>query len=92
MKQNEALVASVVQGVDMYTIYSGNRCQYCMMAKGLLRVAGISFVEENIDTNPVAKEFIIREGHHSVPQLYLDKELIASGFNEIEKFVKGYKK
>lgn len=76
----------------MYIIYSANRCQFCEMAKGLLRFAKVQFLEENIDKNPEAKAFIIDKGHRSVPQLYLGVEHIASGYEEIERFVKGITK
>ena len=75
----------------MYTIYSANRCQYCEMAKGLLKYAKVQFIEVNIDKNTDAKQFILSEGHRSVPQLYLNKEHIASGFEQIERFSKSVK-
>lgn len=75
----------------MYTIYSANRCQYCEMAKGLLKYAKVQFIEINIDKNAEAKQFILNEGHRAVPQLYFNKDHIASGFEQIENFVKGLK-
>ena len=73
----------------MYTIYSGNRCQYCEMAKGLLKAKGLEFIEVNIDRNPSAKEFVLNEGHRSVPQLYNDLHVhVASGFEGIESYLK----
>lgn len=72
----------------MFVVYSGNRCQYCEMAKGLLKNRGIEFIEVNIDKNPDAKAFILNEGHRSVPQLYNDTNYVAGGFEGIESFLK----
>ncbi len=73
----------------MYTIYSGNRCQYCDMAKGLLKAKNIQFIEINIDRNPSAKEFVLNAGHRSVPQLYDDNHThVGSGFEGIEAYLK----
>ena len=74
----------------MYTIYSANRCQYCEMAKGLLKAHNVPFMEVNIDKDEAAKKYIVGNGHREVPQLYLGGEHIASGYGQIETFAKRY--
>ena len=63
----------------MITIYSKNNCPYCVQAKNLLKSKGIEFEEINIEETPAAREFIVAEGHRTVPQLYKDGKLLVSG-------------
>ena len=63
----------------MITIYSKNTCPYCVQAKNLLNSKGIAFVEVKIDEDPVAKEFIVSQGHRTVPQIYQNGELLVAG-------------
>ncbi len=74
-----------------YTLYTGDRCQFCAMAKGLLNARGLIYVSVNIDKDPVAKDFILNKGHRSIPQLYLNDEHIADGYHGIECFLKELK-
>ena len=50
-----------------------------MQAKNLLNSKGIVFVEVKIDEDPVAKEFIVSQGHRTVPQIYQNGELLVAG-------------
>jgi len=54
----------------MLTLYSKNNCGYCLQAKALLKNNDIPFEEVNIDTDDVAREFVINEGHRTMPQIY----------------------
>lgn len=63
----------------MLTLYSKNNCGYCLQAKGLLRNNDIPFEEINIDTDDVAREFVINEGHRTMPQIYRDGKLFVEG-------------
>lgn len=51
-----------------------------------MKSQSIDFIEYNISRDPHAKEFILTEGHRTVPQLYnkFNKHL-ASGYDEIIK-------
>lgn len=63
----------------MLTVYSKDNCPFCDRAKNLLKLKGIQFEEVRIDLNEEAREFIISEGHRTVPQIYRNGELFVSG-------------
>lgn len=70
----------------MITIYSKNNCPFCVKAKNLLTIKGVDFEEVKIDENPEARDFVLAEGHRSVPQIYRDgKLLVEGGFQGLEK-------
>lgn len=61
------------------TIYTKTTCSYCDTAKKYLRDHGISFVEINIETNQLARDFLKEKGHKTVPQIYLNNRLLVEG-------------
>jgi glutaredoxin len=63
----------------MITIYSKNNCPFCDKAKGLLKLKGITYTEVKIDEVPEAREFVVAEGHRTVPQIYQDGKLLVEG-------------
>lgn len=63
----------------MLTVYSKNNCPFCVQAKNLLKLKNIEFEEINIETHPEAREFILSEGHRTVPQIYKDGKLFVEG-------------
>jgi glutaredoxin len=63
----------------MITVYSKNNCPYCVQAKNLLTLKGINYTEIKIDENADAKEFVVGEGHRTVPQIYQDDKLLVEG-------------
>jgi glutaredoxin len=63
----------------MLTLYSKNNCGYCLQAKALLKNNDIPFEEVNIDIDDVAREFVINEGHRTMPQIYRDSKLFVEG-------------
>jgi glutaredoxin 3 len=63
----------------MITIYSKNNCPYCDKAKGLLKLKGIEFQEVKIDEDDTARQFVVTEGHRTVPQIYKDGKLLVEG-------------
>ena len=60
----------------MLTVYSKNNCPFCVKAKHLLETKGIEYQEVKIDETPEAKEFVVAEGHRTVPQIYKDGKLL----------------
>ena len=54
-------------------VYTKNACGYCNMAKNLLKSKNITFEEVNIDDQPEAREFVINEGHRTMPQIYINE-------------------
>jgi len=70
----------------MITVYSKNNCPYCTQAKNLLKSRGVAFEEINIEEQPEAREFILAEGHRTMPQIYQDgKILVAGGYMGLAK-------
>jgi glutaredoxin len=63
----------------MVTVYSKNNCPYCVQAKNLLTLKGINYTEIKIDEDTAAKEFVVGEGHRTVPQIYQDGKLLVEG-------------
>lgn len=63
----------------MLTVYSKNNCPYCVQAKSLLELKGIEYEEVKIDEVPEAREFVLSEGHRTVPQIYQNGELFVEG-------------
>ena len=70
----------------MITVYSKNNCPYCVQAKNLLQLKGIVFEEVKIDEDSEAREFVLGEGHRTVPQIYQHgKLLVEGGFQGLKK-------
>ncbi len=60
----------------MIIIYSKETCPQCRYAKALLEDWGIEYTEIKIDIDDIARNFLIGEGHRSVPQIYLGESLM----------------
>lgn len=70
----------------MLTVYSKNNCPFCVQAKNLLALKNIPFTEVKIDEDASAKDFILSEGHRTVPQIYKDGVLfVQGGFQGLSK-------
>jgi glutaredoxin 3 len=63
----------------MITVYSKDNCPFCVQAKNLLKLKGIDYTEVRVDQDPTAREFIVAEGHRTVPQIYQDGKLLVEG-------------
>lgn len=63
----------------MLTLYTKNNCGYCLQAKALLKNNDIPFEEVNIETNEEARNFVITEGHRTMPQIYKEGKLFVEG-------------
>ena len=63
----------------MLTIYTKDWCGYCVQAKQYLTQNDFEFEEYNISDNEEAREFLMSEGHKSVPQIYYKKKLLVEG-------------
>ena len=63
----------------MITVYSKPLCHYCTMAKQYLETNGFEYEEIRVDTNPEAREFLISEGHRTMPQIYHNGKLLVAG-------------
>lgn len=70
----------------MLTIYSKANCPFCDQAKNLLKLKNIAYEEVRVDQVPEAREFIMNEGHRTVPQIYKDgKVFVEGGFQGLSK-------
>lgn len=70
----------------MLTVYSKNNCPFCVQAKNLLKLKNIAFEEINIEQNPEARQFVLEQGHRTVPQIYKDGKLfVEGGFQGLSK-------
>ena len=49
------------------------------MAKQYLDKHGFEYEEIRVDTNPEARQFLIDEGHRTMPQLYHKGKLLVEG-------------
>lgn len=63
----------------MLTVYSKDNCPYCVQAKNLLTKRNIEFEEVRVDLDPDARQFIVNEGHRTVPQIYHNGKLFVEG-------------
>jgi glutaredoxin 3 len=63
----------------MITVYSKNQCPYCDQAKNYLRSKNINYREVKIDEDPEAREFVVAQGHRTVPQIYMDGKIFVEG-------------
>lgn len=63
----------------MIIVYSKNNCPFCVNAKKFLENKNINYQEVNIETDSTAREFILAQGHKSVPQIYVGDRLLVSG-------------
>jgi len=70
----------------MLTVYSKSNCPFCDQAKALLKNKSIPFEEVRIDESNEAKEFILAQGHRTVPQIYKDGAVfVEGGFQGLRK-------
>jgi|TARA_B110001454_G_C12595082_1_gene381944 glutaredoxin len=65
----------------MVTVYSKNSCAFCVRAKQYLESKNIEYEEVNIEHDSEAREWILEQGHRTVPQIYINDELVEGGFN-----------
>lgn len=63
----------------MLTVYTKKNCGYCMQAKALLKNNDIPYEEVNIEENTEARDFVINEGHRTMPQIYHNGKLFVDG-------------
>jgi glutaredoxin 3 len=64
----------------MIKVYTKNACPFCDRAKALLESRGVTYESINIEEHPEARDFLIENGHRSVPQIFKDEQHIPGGF------------
>ncbi|HEX7913120.1 MAG TPA: glutaredoxin 3 [Paraburkholderia sp.] len=66
------------------TIYTTSNCTYCMAAKSLLKVKGVSFDEITLDGDRVAASALAeRTGRRTVPQIFIGATHVG-GFDDLK--------
>jgi glutaredoxin 3 len=59
------------------TVYTTDRCSFCVRVKGLLKARGLEFSEVNLTKDPEGRvELAQRTGMMSFPQVVVDGELL----------------
>ena len=56
-----------------------------MQAKRLLESKNVPFTEINIEDNPDSRQMLLDKGLRSVPQIFVDEELVPGGFQGLTK-------
>ena len=64
---------------EMITLYTKNRCGFCIAAKDYLNKNELKFEEINIDNDPEAKKFLKTSGHKTCPQIYYSGSILVEG-------------
>lgn len=64
----------------MITVYTKTDCQFCDMAKALLESRGVEYKTVNVSEQSEARDFLIENGHRSVPQIFRGTTHIPGGY------------
>ena len=64
----------------MITVYTKDNCPFCDMAKALLESRGVPYTTINVSEQPEARDFLIENGHRSVPQIFRGTTHIPGGY------------
>ena len=73
--------------MQMWKIYTGDRCSYCMNAKRILNRENIAFSEHNVNLEE-NKYFLQDKGFKTVPQIYNHRDEHIGGYNELVQYMK----
>ena len=68
---------------DMYVVIGKDNCPWCEKAKELLADTGNVFEYFDINKDPAMRHFLVSSGLSTVPQVYLDGELVG-GFDDLK--------
>ena len=63
----------------MITLYTKDNCPYCDGAKALLKSWNEEWNEIDIMTNEHARDYLIKQGYKTVPQIYFEGKLLVEG-------------
>ena len=63
----------------MLTVYSKSNCPFCEKATHLLKSKNIGYNEIKIDEDNEAREWLMAQGHRTVPQLYNNGTVFVEG-------------
>lgn len=63
-------------------LYTQNNCSWCTKLEKTLAEWGHEYKVFNISLDPIAKEFMKKQGHKTVPQLYYSGKDVMQGPSE----------
>ena len=72
----------------MITVYSKYLCIWCDRAKAFLKNNGIEFKDVNVMEDK-AMDFVISQGHRTLPQIYHNDKVISGGYTGLTKLKEG---
>ena len=70
----------------MYKVYGTRICLYCDKAENLLKTKDLPFEKIYIDEDDDAKDYIVKQGFQTVPQIWLDDNWIG-GYDDLVRFL-----
>tara|TARA_B100000902_G_scaffold381250_1_gene417522 strand:- start:182 stop:400 length:219 start_codon:yes stop_codon:yes gene_type:complete len=70
----------------MYKVYGSTICLYCDKAENLLKTKDLPFEKIYVDQDEDAKDYIVKQGFRTVPQIWLDDKWIG-GYDDLVKFL-----
>ena len=72
--------------MNMWKIYTGDRCTYCTNAKRLLNMENIPFAEHNINIDEKAKYYLKDNGYKTVPQIWNHRDEYVGGYDQLKTY------
>ena len=64
-------------------VYSTRFCPYCMMARRLLEIKGVSYEEIAVDHDQQQRQTMMqRSGRHTVPQIFIGEQHVG-GYDDL---------
>ena len=73
--------------MQMWKIYTGDRCSYCTNAKRILNSVNIAFSEHNVNLEE-NKYFLQDKGFKTVPQIYNHRDEHIGGYDDLVEYMK----
>ena len=73
----------------MITVYSKYLCIWCDRAKAFLKNNGIEFKDVNVMEDKKAMDFVVSQGHRTLPQIYHNDKVISGGYTGLTKLKEG---
>jgi len=65
--------------MDKLIVYTKDFCPFCVQAKKQLTDMGFEFEEKNIELDSETRNWLIEQGHRSMPQIYYNGKLLVEG-------------
>ena len=63
----------------MIKVYTSHSCFYCTRAKNYLDNLNIDYETLNIQEDNAARDFFMKSGFRTVPQIFVDDQLLCEG-------------